>query len=149
MTIPKWIVVAAIPTAFVVGGGIAAVGAAHSGGNPSFNPAVTQATIDKTICVKGWTTTVRPPLSYTDPIKRKLISELPSTASHRLADYELDHWVPLEVGGNPTASVNLVLQPIAQARIKDVIENQTHDAVCSHRLTLAQGRKIFTQMTKP
>jgi hypothetical protein len=149
MTRPRWIWLAAIPTAFVVGGGIAAVSASHSGGNPSFNPAVTQATIDKTICTKGWTATVRPPLSYTDPIKHKLIGELPSTASHRPADYELDHWVPLEVGGNPTDLRNLALQPIVQARIKDVIENQTHDAVCSGRLTLAQGRKVFTQMTKP
>lgn len=29
------------------------------------NPDVTQATIDKTICVPGWTKTIRPPASYT------------------------------------------------------------------------------------
>src|SRR5215510_5854842 len=30
------------------------------------NPAVTQATIGTTICVRGWTATIRPPPSYTD-----------------------------------------------------------------------------------
>jgi hypothetical protein len=31
---------------------------------------VSQATIDRTICVSGWTATVRPPESYTEQIKR-------------------------------------------------------------------------------
>jgi len=33
------------------------------------NPAVTQSTIGSTICVSGWTATVRPPTSYTNPLK--------------------------------------------------------------------------------
>src|SRR2546421_8893359 len=33
------------------------------------NPAVTQDTIASTICVKGWTATVRPPVSVTTQIK--------------------------------------------------------------------------------
>src|ERR1035437_3182978 len=37
----------------------------------ALNPAVTQATIGMTICVSGWTTTVRPPTSYTTPLKRR------------------------------------------------------------------------------
>ena len=35
----------------------------------AFNPAVRQATIGKTICVRGWTKTVRPPVAYTDALK--------------------------------------------------------------------------------
>jgi hypothetical protein len=34
------------------------------------NRAVTQATIKSTICVKGWTATVRPPSSYTTTLKK-------------------------------------------------------------------------------
>jgi hypothetical protein len=37
------------------------------------NPDVTQDTISTTICVPGWTKTVRPPISYTNPLKRRLI----------------------------------------------------------------------------
>src|SRR5689334_838052 len=35
----------------------------------ALNPAVTQATIHATICVSGWTATVRPPSSYTSELK--------------------------------------------------------------------------------
>ena len=35
----------------------------------ALNPAVTQATIRTTICVSGWTATIRPPVSYTAPLK--------------------------------------------------------------------------------
>src|SRR5438045_2342486 len=31
---------------------------------------VTQATISSTICVRGWTATIRPPASYTNALKR-------------------------------------------------------------------------------
>ena len=41
-----------------------------------FNPAVTQETIGNTICVFGWTKTVRPPVSFTNRVKIKLILEL-------------------------------------------------------------------------
>src|SRR5690242_17392754 len=37
--------------------------------------AVTQSTIDKTICVSGWTATVRPPTSYTNALKKTQIAQ--------------------------------------------------------------------------
>ena len=41
----------------------------------SLNPDVTQATIGSTICVRGWTATVRPPSSYTSPLKLEQMPE--------------------------------------------------------------------------
>jgi hypothetical protein len=38
------------------------------------NPAVIPATIGSTICVAGWTATVRPPTSVTNPIKIERIA---------------------------------------------------------------------------
>ena len=35
----------------------------------ALNPAVTQATIGSTICVPGYTKTIRPPVSYTDALR--------------------------------------------------------------------------------
>src|SRR5260221_14592499 len=35
------------------------------------NPGVTQANIHQTICVQGWTKTVRPPVDYTSQLKRE------------------------------------------------------------------------------
>lgn len=39
------------------------------------NPAVTQENIQDTICVNGWTATVRPPSSYTNTLKKKQIDQ--------------------------------------------------------------------------
>jgi hypothetical protein len=103
-----------------------------------------QGNIDKTICVTGWTSTVRPPLSYTEPIKKTLIAQLPASLPHTTAAYELDHWVPLELGGDPRSPDNLILQlRVAYggtAETKDAEENKLHGDVCAHRLSLAQGR---------
>jgi hypothetical protein len=54
------------------------------------DPAVTQATIGDTICVPGWTLTVRPPERYTEELKRRQIEEY-GYADRRLGDYEEDH----------------------------------------------------------
>src|SRR6266516_792039 len=35
----------------------------------ALNPAVRQGTISRTICVKGWTKTIRPPVTYTNALK--------------------------------------------------------------------------------
>ena len=58
----------------------ATVDACHHGGITYcvLNPAVTQSTIDQTICVSGWTATVRPPESNTESLKRKQIACSPS-----------------------------------------------------------------------
>src|SRR5690242_10597803 len=62
------------------------------------NPDVTQSTIGSTICVSGWTSTVRPPTSYTNPLKVTQIAEYRYTDTST-ADYEEDHLIPLELGG--------------------------------------------------
>src|SRR5436190_23881636 len=69
----------------------------------TYNPDVTQSTIDTTICVSGWTATVRPPSSYTTALKVKQIAEY-GYSDTSTADYEEDHLVPLELGGAPKAA---------------------------------------------
>src|SRR6266542_3397615 len=59
---------------------------------------VTQATISKTICVKGWTATIRPPASYTNALKRAQLAQW-NYADQNPTHYEEDHLVSLEVGG--------------------------------------------------
>ncbi len=67
---------------------------------------VTQSTIHSTICEHGYTAKVRPPRKFTDAIKRRLVNGLPGS----LQDYELDHLIPLGLGGHPTSANNLWLQ---------------------------------------
>ena len=41
----------------------------------ALNPAVTQATIRTTICRRGWTRTIRPPVSYTNALKARQLEQ--------------------------------------------------------------------------
>src|SRR5258708_214889 len=65
----------------------------------AINAAVTQATIGRTICVRGWTATIRPPVSYTSALKRKQMTAY--AASGTTGQYEEDHLISLELGGAP------------------------------------------------
>jgi len=70
------------------------------------NPQVTQANIQQTICVKGWTATIRPPASYTDALKKQQL-QAPRFRDKNPTHYEEDHFISLELGGNPRDAKNL------------------------------------------
>ena len=103
------------------------------------NPDVTQATIRSTICRRGWTSTVRPPVSYTNALKRKQMRQYGETGS--LSDYQEDHLISLELGGNPTDPRNLWPEPYPRATDVDKIENELNAEVCDGTLTLAQAQQ--------
>ena len=102
------------------------------------NPEVTQATISKTICVHGWTRTIRPPTSYTNDLKRKQMREY--GVAGELSDYQEDHLISLELGGHPTDPRNLWPEPYPRASEVDSIENELNAKVCSGQLTLENAQ---------
>jgi hypothetical protein len=105
----------------------------------SLNPDVTQATIGQTICVRGWTATVRPPTEYTNELKQEQMPLYAEGGSP--SDYQEDHLISLELGGNPTDPKNLWPEPYPRAADVDKIENQLNDKVCSRELTLAEAQR--------
>jgi hypothetical protein len=116
----------------------------------ALNPAVTQATIGRTICVSGWSSTVRPPTSVTEPEKRAAVAAYGDYRGSRLSAYELDHLVPLSLGGAPNSAANLWPEPdypgVTRSfylNPKDRIEDRLHRLVCQSRLTLAAARRMF------
>jgi hypothetical protein len=88
---------------------------------PALNPAVTQETIGATICTAGWTRTVRPYVADIKRIKAEMLAAIGEPIERRNR-YELDHLVPLALGGALIDRRNLALQPIDEAREKDAIE---------------------------
>ncbi|WP_243726844.1 hypothetical protein [Actinocrispum wychmicini] len=125
-------------------------GTADSACTPgAFNPDVSQDTIDTTICVSGWTATVRPPSSYTTALKNQQKGEygeadIPNTA------LEEDHLVPLELGGAPRDPNNLWPEPRTSAgstdpgqaaEDKDKEENSLKRQVCAGTISLAGARQ--------
>ena len=126
------------------GGGAPAVLASPTLTPGSLNPDVTQATIGSTICVRGWTATVRPPESYTTPLK---IRQMPAYGeSGPPSGYQEDHLISLELGGNPTDPRNLWPEPYPRAADVDKIENELNAKVCSGSLTLAQAQHDESQL---
>ncbi|WP_297540669.1 hypothetical protein [Amycolatopsis sp.] len=106
------------------------------------NPDVTQATIGSTICVSGWTATVRPPTSYTNKLKTQGIADYGYTDTS-LSSYEEDHFLPLEVGGSPKDPKNLWPEPHSgtkNAYSKDSVENAVKKAVCAGTATLSAAQ---------
>ncbi|HEU5214348.1 MAG TPA: hypothetical protein VFU30_02275 [Gaiellaceae bacterium] len=103
------------------------------------NPDVTQANIRSTICRSGWTATIRPPTDYTNDLKRKQMRQYGETGS--LSNYQEDHLISLELGGDPNDPRNLWPEPYPRATDVDRIENELNDEVCSGRLTLAQAQQ--------
>ncbi|HTI20700.1 MAG TPA: hypothetical protein VL652_06890 [Kutzneria sp.] len=109
------------------------------------NPDVSQGTIDQTICVSGWTSTVRPPTSYTNPLKVEQIAEY-GYADTSTADYEEDHLIPLELGGAPRDPRNLWPEPhygSKTAYTKDSVENALKKAVCDGRVDLVDAQNAI------
>jgi len=103
------------------------------------NPDVTQANIGSTICRQGWTRTIRPPTDYTNDLKRKQMRQYGETGS--LSDYQEDHLISLELGGNPTDPRNLWPEPYPRAAEVDKTENELNAEVCSRQLTLAEAQQ--------
>lgn len=111
----------------------------------SYNPDVTQSTIHSTICVSGWTTTVRPPTSYTNPLKAQGIIDY-GYSDTSMSDYEEDHLVPLELGGAPSDPANLWPEPhygVKTAYTKDGVETKLKNAVCGGQITLSSARSAI------
>jgi hypothetical protein len=115
------------------------------------NPEITQENIRQTICSPRWSTrSIRPEASYTNRLKVTQINEYGYSDS-KLRDYEEDHFIPLELGGNPTDPKNLWPEPFGTsipdggAHAKDRVENYLHAEVCSGSLTLEQAQHEITQ----
>lgn len=111
----------------------------------AINPVVTQENIAQTICVPGWTRTVRPPREFTSQLKREQIRAA-GFGDRRVGRYEEDHLVPLGVGGAPSDPRNLWPEPREPADgwgadLKDTLEYQLNRLVCAGQLSLAEAQR--------
>src|SRR5579884_2793439 len=107
----------------------------------ALSPAVTQANIASTICSPGYTETVRPPESITEPEKEASLAAYGDSGP--LHDYEYDHLVPLELGGAPNDPRNLWPEPGPSPNPKDALENRLRQAVCDGQMTLARAQRAI------
>jgi hypothetical protein len=104
---------------------------------------VTQGTIERTICVLGWTDTVRPAESITEQEKAASMAAYGDTGS--MSDYEYDHFVPLELGGATNDPRNLWPEPESSPNAKDAVEDELRQQVCDRQISLAQAQREITR----
>jgi hypothetical protein len=111
----------------------------------AINSDITQSNIRETICNPQWSTKfIRPRESYTSRLKSIEMRE--RGLSGRTSDYEEDHLISLELGGDPTDPKNLWAErykPTPGARQKDVVENYLHREVCEGAMTLDEAQRAI------
>nr|WP_329460987.1 hypothetical protein [Streptomyces sp. NBC_01431] len=106
-------------------------------------------TLKTTICQSGYTSTIRPPASITDPEKRANAKSYGYTGS--LHDAEEDHLISLELGGDPNDPHNLWVEPPSPGHKagagpnnpKDSVESKLHTAICSGKASLAAAQNAI------
>jgi hypothetical protein len=101
---------------------------------------ITQNNIQQTICRRGWVQSVRPSAEFSNSVKRRMMVE---QGWENAADVELDHIVPLELGGAARDLKNLWLQPLRgpwNARCKAALAAELSKAVCKSDAKLADAQ---------
>lgn len=112
------------------------------------DPAVTQATIRTTICVDGYTKTVR---SVTEAERQEVARRYGVPVADLKTRVEIDHFESLEIGGSNDLA-NLWPQyyktssdppEYLGAREKDVVETHLKKQVCSGAMTLVAAQEAI------
>lgn len=124
----------AILLAFALGGGLGYMP------NQDLTPGDVLPNITKNdVCAPGYTRAAR---RVSTAEKRQVFARYRLPWSTR-SDYEVDHLVPLELGGSNSVR-NLWPQPFGTGRwdaeMKDKLEDTLHAAVCSGTLTLPEAQ---------
>ena len=112
-----------------------------------------QVTKDE-VCTKGYTQTVRNvPQAQKDAVYKEY-----GIYSHKAGEYEVDHFISLELGGSndisnlwPEAAV-----PVPGFHQKDLVENYLNEQVCKGIISLSEAQKeistnwlgVYNQMSK-
>ncbi len=110
------------------------------------DPKVTPDRISSTICRRGYAASVRPAKEVTNRIKVRVVHRYGLDGTS-FAAIELDHLVPLSLGG---ASTERNLWPELRAGrrgavAKDDVEVRLHDKVCTGRLGLRAAQQAIAR----
>jgi hypothetical protein len=110
--------------------------------DPKLTPGDTFEVTVQDLCVRGYTKKVR---NVPAEMKREVYEEYGIT-SHGSGDYEVDHLIPLELGGSNSIK-NLWPESHRtspwNAQVKDRLEGKLHELVCSGQLDLKTAQQAI------
>lgn len=95
------------------------------------------------ICVPGYSKSVR----NVDEHTKDFIYKSYGITTHEPYQYEIDHQIPLELGGSNEIS-NLwpePAEPFPGYHEKDRVENYLHDQVCRHGMSLSEAQQLINK----
>ena len=107
--------------------------------NPSLTPGAVLTTDASTICTPGYASSVRDVSTAT---KEQVYAEYGVSYPQPLGAYEVDHFIPLEIGGSNDIT-NLWLEPATPTpgfHQKDQFENFEHGQVCNGTISVAEAQ---------
>ena len=108
----------------------------------AINLYVTQQNIQQTVCVRGYTKTIRSPSNFTNKLKKRQMREY-GYADRNPKHYEEDHLIALSIGGAPDDHHNLWPEPRNSkwnARKKDQLEFVLYKMVCDQEISLVEAQ---------
>ena len=124
----------------------------HDFPDSHLTPGVIIESDSRVVCRPGYAASIRPRGDSWRTLKdaaygrygipRGHRSTVDQSGVHRFA-FEIDHLIPLELGGSPNDIRNLWPQPIASAKEKDQVENGLHEMVCGGRTSLEQAQRAI------
>jgi len=103
--------------------------------DPSCTPGLASDATLETVCTQH-TGTVR---HVTEATKKKILKAY-GVKNPKPGRYEIDHLIPLELGGSNDVT-NLWPQPAPAFHQKDKLEGELHRMVCEHIIPLDQAQK--------
>ncbi len=112
----------------------------------ALDPEVMQSNIQESICKAGhftWTEGHMPPKSFLEKTEKEQITAY-GYPDENTKHYQMDHLIPLSLGGNPTDAKNIWPQLLISkwsARRKDYLEGILHEKVCKGELSLSQAQE--------
>ena len=108
--------------------------------NPALTPGAALATDASLICTPGYASSVRDVSTAT---KEQVYAEYGVSYPQALGAYEVDHFIPLEIGGSNDLT-NLWLEPATPTpgfHQKDQFENFEHGQVCIGTISAAEAQR--------
>lgn len=112
----------------------------------ALDPEVMQSNIKESICKAGhftWTEGHMPPKSFLEKTEKEQIAAY-GYPDENMKHYQMDHLVPLSLGGSPTEAKNIWPQALISkwsARRKDYLEGILHEKVCKGEISLSQAQE--------
>ena len=115
----------------------------------ALTPGVVAVSDPKTVCQRGYAKSVRPVGAQWNRLKSLAYERYGIRRGHRSyfdergvrhPAYQVDHLIPIELGGAPDDVRNLWPEPIDEAKRKDRVEDKLHHMVCEDNFSLTKAQ---------